>query len=116
MYNFESEERRIRRKEESNPLKNTLNKLIQDIDSLEKYYGDKEYRDRPEKAEYLSSDYFQLEKIVKQQEKVKEKLSLPRNGIIRYEKIKCSKNCIHDTHRYCYAQYQLERIFPDALS
>jgi len=103
MYNLEREERTKRRKEQSNPLKNTLSKLIQNIDILEKYYGDKEYRDRLDKAEYLSSDYFQLEKIEEQQEKIKEKLSLPQNSIIRYEKVKCSKNCIHDTHRYYYA-------------
>ena len=72
-------------------------------DSLEKFYSDKEYRDRLDKAEYLSSDYFQLVKIEKQQEKIKEKLSLPQNSIIRYEKVRCSRNCIHDTHRYCYA-------------
>ena len=68
MYNLESEERTKRRKERLNPLKHTLNKLIQNIDILEKFYSDKEYRDRLDKAEYLSSDYFQLEKIKEQQE------------------------------------------------
>jgi uncharacterized protein (DUF342 family) len=92
MYNFESAERAKRRKERLNPLKNTLSKLIQNIDILEKFYSDKEYRDRLDKAEYLSSDYFQLEKIEEQQEKIKEKLSLPRNSIIRYEKVRCSRN------------------------
>jgi uncharacterized protein with HEPN domain len=103
MHNFEVEEKTKRRKEQSNPLKHTLSKLIQNIDILEKFYSDKEYRDRFDKAEYLSSDYFQLEKIEEQQEKIKQKLSLPRNGIIRYEKVRCSRNCIHDTHRYYYA-------------
>jgi hypothetical protein len=42
---------------------------------LVKIYSDKEYRDRLDKAEYLSSDYFQLEKIEEQQEKIKGKLS-----------------------------------------
>ena len=74
MYNLEREERTKRRKEQSNPLKNTLSKLIQNIDILELR---QEYRNRPDKAEYLSSDYFQLEKIEEQQEKIKEKLSLP---------------------------------------
>jgi len=89
---FEIEERSTgRRKEQSNPLKNTLNKLIQNIDILEKFYSDKEYRVRLDKAEYLSSDYFQLEKIEEQQEKIKEKLSLPQNSTIRYEKVRCSR-------------------------
>ena len=66
---FKIEERRIRRrKEQSNPLKYTLRKLIQ------KFYSDKEYRDRLDKAEYLSSDYFQLVNIEKQQEKIKERV------------------------------------------
>ena len=103
MYNLQIEERTKRRKERLNLLKHTLNKLIQNIDMLEKFYSDKEYRDRLDKAEYLSSDYFQLEKIEEQQEKIKEKLSLPQNSIIRYEKVRCSRTCIHDTHRYYYA-------------
>jgi hypothetical protein len=34
---------------------------------------------------------------------LKEKLNLPENSTIRYEKVKCSKNCRHNTHRYYYA-------------
>ena len=88
-----------RRKEQSNPLIYTK-EINTKIDILEKFNSEKEYRDRLDKAEYLSSDYFQLEK---QKEMIKEKLSLPRNSIIRYEKIRCSRNCIYDTHRYYYA-------------
>jgi hypothetical protein len=90
-FNLEIEVRAKRRKQQSNPLIYTK-EINTKIDILEKFYSDKEYRDRLDKAEYLSSDYFQLEKIEEQQEKIKEKLSLPRNSIIRYEKVRCSRN------------------------
>jgi uncharacterized protein with HEPN domain len=86
----------------SNP-RHMLKKLIQDIDNLEKFYRDKEYRNKLESASYLSSEYFELERIYEQEEKVKEKLNLPQNSTIRYEKIRCCKDCEHDTHRYYYA-------------
>ena len=80
-----------------------LKKLLQDIDNL-KFYSDKEYRNKLESAAtYPSSEYFELERIYEQEEKVKEKLNLPQNCTIRYEKVKCSKNCRHNTHRYYYA-------------
>jgi ribosomal protein L37AE/L43A len=86
----------------SNP-RHMLKKLIQDIDNLEKFYRDKEYRNKLESASYLSSAYFELEKIYEQEEKVKEKLNLPQNCTIRYEKVKCCKDCRHNTHKYYYA-------------
>jgi hypothetical protein len=80
-----------------------LKKLIQDIDNLEKFYRDKEYRNKLESASYLSSEYFELERIYQQEEKVKGKLNLPQKCTIRYEKVKCSKKCKHNTHQYYYA-------------
>jgi predicted double-glycine peptidase len=92
-------------KESSNP-RYVLKKLLQDIDNLEKFYTDREYRNRlVSTANYPSSEYFQLEDIYEQEKKVKEKLNLPQNSIIKYEKVKCSKNCRHNNppHKYYYA-------------
>jgi hypothetical protein len=69
-----------------------LKKLTQDIDNL-KIYTDREYRNKLESASYLSSEYFELEKIYEQDRKVKEKLNLPENSTIKYEKVKCCKDC-----------------------
>jgi hypothetical protein len=41
----------------SNP-RHMLKKLLQDSDNLEKFYSDKEYRNKLEPANYLSSEYF----------------------------------------------------------
>lgn len=42
-------------------------------------------------------------RIVEQDKKVKEKLNSPQNSTIKYEKVRCCKDCKHDTHRYYYA-------------
>jgi hypothetical protein len=89
----------------SNP-RNKLKKLLQDSDNLEKFYRDKEYRNKLElEARYPSLEYVQLENILEQAKKVKEKLNLPENSTIKYEKIKCCKDCKHNTHRYYYAYF-----------
>ena len=80
-----------------------LKKLLQDFETLEKFYSDDEFRNNLKSASYLSSEYFELERICEQEEKVKEKLNLPQNCTIRYEKVKCCKDCRHNTHRYYYA-------------
>jgi hypothetical protein len=60
----------------SNP-RNKLKKLLQDIDNLEKFYTDKVYRNKLEStATYPSLEYVQLENILEQDKKVKEKLNL----------------------------------------
>jgi hypothetical protein len=87
----------------SNP-RHTLKKLIQDIDNLEKFYSDKEYRSKLESAaRYPSLEYVQLDNIFEQDKKVKERLNLPENSTIRYERVKCCKDCRHNTHQYYYA-------------
>ena len=95
----------------SNP-RNKLKKLLRDSDNLEKFYTDKEYRRRLVSSSSAadgyyfpsySSEYFELENIYEQEKKLKDKLNLPQNSTIRYEKVKCSKNCIHNTHKYYYA-------------
>jgi hypothetical protein len=86
----------------SNP-RYLLQKSLKDIEDLERFYKDKEYRNTLESATYLSSEYFQLENIEKQEEKLKEKLGIPQNSIIKYQKVKCSKDCRHAEHWYYYA-------------
>ena len=86
---------------ESNP-KYRLKRLLEDSDNLEKFYKDREYRKMLLSAFYPSLVSVQLEHILEHERKVKEKLSLPQNAIIKYEKIKCSKACRH-IHQYYYA-------------
>jgi hypothetical protein len=64
-----------------------------------------EYRNSLASASYPSSEYFELENIYKQEEKVKQRLNLPQNSLIRYDKVKCSKHCKHNNppHQYYYA-------------
>jgi hypothetical protein len=90
--------------EESNP-RYLIEKSIQDLHKLERYYVDVAYRNRLRSANYLSSEYFELENILKREEKVKERLNLPQNSLIRHEKVRCSKYCKHNTppHQYYYA-------------
>ncbi len=38
-------------------------------------------------------------------QKIKENLGLPKNSSIRYDKVKCSKNCNHNDHYYFYAYW-----------
>jgi hypothetical protein len=87
---------------ESNP-RYLLQKSLKDIEDLERFYKDREYRNTLESVTYLSSEYCQLENIEKQEKKLKEKLGIPQNSIIRYQKVKCSKNCRHTNHLYFYA-------------
>ncbi|MGA9842638.1 MAG: hypothetical protein WBQ25_10015 [Nitrososphaeraceae archaeon] len=90
--------------EELNP-RYRIEKAIQDLHNLERYYVDAEYRNGLLLADFPSSGYFELANIHKEEEKVKERLSLPRNSLIRYEKVRCSKHCTHNTpsHQYYYA-------------
>jgi hypothetical protein len=70
---------------------------------LKGFYKDKEYRNTLESATYLSSEYCQLEAIEEPDEEVKEKIGIPQSSIIKYQKVKCSKDCRHTTHWYFYA-------------
>jgi hypothetical protein len=96
--------RKLKEAAEANP-RYQIEQLLQDIRNLEKYYADKEYRDRLLSAFYPSSESVELESIYEQEKKVKEKLNLPQNSLIRYEKVKCAKDCEHNTppHQYYYA-------------
>jgi hypothetical protein len=64
--------------------KHTLRKLLQDSDNLERFYKDKEYRDR------ISSDHFELDHLYEQDRRLKQRLNLPENSTIRLETVKGS--------------------------
>jgi hypothetical protein len=49
-----------------------------------------------------SSEYFELQNIYDQDRKLKEKLNLPENSTIKYEKVRCCKDCRHE-HYYYYS-------------
>lgn len=68
---------------ESNP-RYLLQKSLNDIEDLERFYKDKEYR-KTESATYLSSEYCQLENIEEQEKKLKEKLGIPQSSTIKYQ-------------------------------
>ena len=56
--------------------KYTLRKLLQDSDNLERFYKDKEYRER------ISSDRFELDHLYEQDRRLKQRLNLPENSTI----------------------------------
>jgi len=62
--------RKLKEAAESNP-RHQIEQLLQDICNLEKFYADKEYRDRLVSACYPSSEYFELESIYEQEAKLK---------------------------------------------
>jgi hypothetical protein len=96
--------RKRREVEELNP-RYRIEKAVQDLHNLERYYVDAEYRNSLLLADFPSPGYFELASIHKEEEKVKERLSLPQNSLIRYERVKCSKHCKHNNppHQYYYA-------------
>jgi hypothetical protein len=61
-----------------------LRKLLQDSDNLERFYKDKEYRER------ISSDHFELDHLYEQDRRLKQRLNLPENSTIVFEKVKGS--------------------------
>ena len=78
-------------------------KIKEDMPKLERYLKDDEYRKKLENSLYPRYnpelfDIVGLEKIVKQ------KIGIPENATIKYEKVKCSRECRHH-HQYFYAYY-----------
>ena len=78
-------------------------KIKEDMPKLERFIKDDKYRKKLENSFYPRYnpelfDILGLEKIVK------EKIGIPENATIKYEKVKCSKVCKHD-HEYLYAYY-----------
>ena len=78
---------------------------------LEKYIQDPKYRKQLEGEEqdsgigYTFYENYELMDLLGLEKKIKEKLKIPENSIIKFESIKCSKNCRHKTHRYFYAYF-----------
>ena len=86
----------------SNP-RYLIEKSLLDIQKLERFYKDKEYKNALTSARYFSSERFELQDLYEIELKIKEKLGLPENSLIKYEMVKCSKGCKHETHYYYYA-------------
>lgn len=85
-------------------------KLKEDMPKLEKYIQDPEYRKELEEDQDSGIGYtfytnYELIDLYGLEKKVKEKLKIPENSIIKFESIKCSKKCRHKTHRYFYAYF-----------
>jgi hypothetical protein len=85
-------------------------KLKEDMPKLEKYIQDPKYRKELEEEqnsgiEYTFYENYELIDLLGLEKKVKEKLKIPENSIIKYESIKCSKKCKHKTHKYFYAYF-----------
>ena len=79
-------------------------KIKEDMPKLERYIKDDKYRKKLENSFYPSNDYYELFDILGLEKIIKEKIGITENATIKYEKIKCSKDCIHD-HQYFYAYY-----------
>jgi biotin-(acetyl-CoA carboxylase) ligase len=71
----------LERAKTSNP-RHMLKKLLRDFETLEKFYSDKEHKNKLKSARYLSSEYFELERIYEQEEKVKEKLTAALRSVL----------------------------------
>jgi hypothetical protein len=70
---------------------------------LERFIKDDKYRKKLKNSFYPYHNP-ELFDILGLQELVKEKIGIPENATIKYEKIKCSKDYIH-YHQYFYAYY-----------
>jgi hypothetical protein len=80
-------------------------KLKEDMPKLERFFQDKEYRNELLTSDYNSYEHYQLTDLFGLEKIVKEKLGIPVNSIIRYERIKCSKHCNHKSHQYFYTYF-----------
>lgn len=89
----------------ANERRHHLEQSIEDLHNLERFYKDKEYRKMLVSSKYPSREYFEHNDILQQESKVKQELNLPQNSTINYQKVKCSKDCKHNTppHQYYYA-------------
>jgi len=79
-------------------------KLKDDMPKLEKFIIDSKYRKKLENSPYHSKEHYELFDIYGLERIIKEKIVIPVNAIIKYEKVKCSKKCNHN-HQYFYAYY-----------
>ena len=79
-------------------------KLKEEMPKLERYIKDDKYRQKLENSLYPSNDYYELFDILGLEKIIKEKIGISENVTIKYEKVKCSKDCKHG-HQYFYAYY-----------
>lgn len=80
-------------------------KIKEDMPKLERFFKDKEYRNELLTSDYHSYEQYKLTDLFGLEKRVKQKLGIPVNSTIRYEKIKCSKHCKHKSHQYFYAYF-----------
>lgn len=81
----------------------------ENMPKLERFYIDQKYKEELEEynlEKLYHRENSELVNIRNLERLVKQKIGIPANAIIKYEKVKCSKTCIHDTHKYFYAYYQ----------
>ena len=76
-----------------------------EISKLENFIKDTKYKQQLiESANYYPWVNIKLERLSKLEIKIKEKMKIPLNSSIRFEKIKCSKTCSHN-HQYFSAYF-----------
>jgi hypothetical protein len=83
---------------------NICDKIKEDMPKLERYIIDSTYRKKLLDSPYLSQEYHEFFDILGLEKIIKEKIGIPENATIKYEKVKCSRKCIHN-HQYFYAYY-----------
>src|SRR5215211_5653319 len=74
-------------------------KVKEDMPKLEKFIIDSKYREKLQNSPYHSQERYELFDIWGLEKLVKEKIGIPENAIIKFEKVKCSKQCNHN-HQY----------------
>ena len=87
--------------------KRLQNAYVYDNSRLEKFIANKQYRNElleTSRVSQLCVEFYEFRELTKFEKMVKEKLKVPPNANIRYDKVKCSKDCKHD-HKYFYAYF-----------
>ena len=90
-------------KQEKYSLASLYQKLKEDMPKLERFIKDDKYRKKIENSLYPRYNP-ELFDIIGLEKLVKEKIGIPENATLKYEKVKCSKDCEHG-HHYFYAYY-----------
>jgi hypothetical protein len=91
-------------REQKLSLQYLFQKVKEDMPKLEKFIIDSKYREKLLNLPYYSQERYELFDIFGLEKIVKEKIGVPENAAIKFEKVKCSKKCNHN-HQYFYAYY-----------
>ena len=91
-------------REQNLSSQNLFQKVKEDMPKLEKFIIDSKYRDKLLNSSYHSQEHYEFSDIMGLKRIIKEKIGIPSNATIKYEKVKCSKKCNHN-HQYFYAYY-----------